>query len=327
MRPRGALPPSGSGPAPGRAASPWGRSAAARLHADRADAGGGADRDRHRRRQPGVARPGGDQLEQEAARLAALLESARAEARASGVAARWEPLRRAGRRQRLSLRRPAAARRRCRRTGSTPARRAAGDRRARGRARARAADRRAAHRPSPRRPAPDARHRRHSGRSSWPPTTAGSAAVTTPRARLHADRGAGRAGDRRDHARRRHQGGRLADRNTAAPGRRHRRPVVRRQPAHRLKLAQPVPGHRRQPTSPASSSAAATHGKLVVRPTPNPNFRRVDARIARRRRRGTILLLSTILGRYAMTGACAPLPRLHAGRGAGRDGRSWRSCR
>ena len=38
-------------------------------------------------RDPAVAR-----LENEAARLAALLESARAEARASGVAARWEPL-------------------------------------------------------------------------------------------------------------------------------------------------------------------------------------------------------------------------------------------
>ena len=35
--------------------------------------------------------PAASKLEQEAARLAALLESARAEARASGVAARWEP--------------------------------------------------------------------------------------------------------------------------------------------------------------------------------------------------------------------------------------------
>src|SRR5438105_13156476 len=35
--------------------------------------------------------PTANQLEQEAARLAALLESARAEARASGVAVRWEP--------------------------------------------------------------------------------------------------------------------------------------------------------------------------------------------------------------------------------------------
>ena len=36
--------------------------------------------------------PAASKLEQEAARLAALLESARADARASGVAARWEPL-------------------------------------------------------------------------------------------------------------------------------------------------------------------------------------------------------------------------------------------
>jgi len=35
--------------------------------------------------------PAATRLEQEAARLAALLESARAEARASGLAARWEP--------------------------------------------------------------------------------------------------------------------------------------------------------------------------------------------------------------------------------------------
>ncbi|MEO6364132.1 MAG: prepilin-type N-terminal cleavage/methylation domain-containing protein [Caldimonas sp.] len=36
--------------------------------------------------------PTAAKLEQEGARLAALLESARAEARASGIAARWEPL-------------------------------------------------------------------------------------------------------------------------------------------------------------------------------------------------------------------------------------------
>ena len=36
--------------------------------------------------------PASTRLEREGARLAALLESARAEARASGVAARWEPL-------------------------------------------------------------------------------------------------------------------------------------------------------------------------------------------------------------------------------------------
>ena len=40
----------------------------------------------------GMRDPAASKLEQEAARLAALLESARAEARASGVAARWEPL-------------------------------------------------------------------------------------------------------------------------------------------------------------------------------------------------------------------------------------------
>ena len=36
--------------------------------------------------------PAASKLEQEAARLVALLESARAEARASGISARWEPL-------------------------------------------------------------------------------------------------------------------------------------------------------------------------------------------------------------------------------------------
>ena len=36
--------------------------------------------------------PSASRLEQEAARLAALLESARAEARSTGIAARWEPL-------------------------------------------------------------------------------------------------------------------------------------------------------------------------------------------------------------------------------------------
>ena len=44
--------------------------------------------------------PAAAKLEQEAARLVALLESARAEARASGLAARWEPLTAAGRRRR-----------------------------------------------------------------------------------------------------------------------------------------------------------------------------------------------------------------------------------
>jgi len=38
-------------------------------------------------------------------------------------------------------------------------------------------------------------------------------------------------------------------------------------------------------------------GKLVVRPTPNPNFRRVDARMANEAGE-PVLTLSTILGRY-----------------------------
>jgi general secretion pathway protein I len=37
-------------------------------------------------------------------------------------------------------------------------------------------------------------------------------------------------------------------------------------------------------------------GKLIVRPTPNPNFRRVDARMLDESGR-QILILSTILGR------------------------------
>ncbi len=38
-------------------------------------------------------------------------------------------------------------------------------------------------------------------------------------------------------------------------------------------------------------------GKLVVRPTPNPNFRRVDAQVANEAGE-PVLTLSTILGRY-----------------------------
>jgi general secretion pathway protein I len=38
-------------------------------------------------------------------------------------------------------------------------------------------------------------------------------------------------------------------------------------------------------------------GKLVVRPTPNPNFRRVDAKVLDEADQ-TILIVSTILGRY-----------------------------
>ena len=38
-------------------------------------------------------------------------------------------------------------------------------------------------------------------------------------------------------------------------------------------------------------------GKLIVRPTPNPNFRRVDAQIANEAGQ-PVLSLSTILGRY-----------------------------
>jgi general secretion pathway protein H len=99
--------------------------------------------------------PTANQLDQEGARLAALLESARAEARASGLAVRWEPLQLgAG----------------FRFVGAAPQRSAAGSlaqrgghgryrRRAHRRARARAADPAAAHRAEPRRPAPHARHR------------------------------------------------------------------------------------------------------------------------------------------------------------------------
>ena len=38
-------------------------------------------------------------------------------------------------------------------------------------------------------------------------------------------------------------------------------------------------------------------GKLVIRPTPNPNFRRVDAKVLDESEQ-TILTVSTILGRY-----------------------------
>ena len=94
--------------------------------------------------------------------------------------------------------------------------------------------------------------------------------------------------------------------------------MVRRQPLTALKLAQPVSRHRRRRLH---LRAARPHlrRQAVVRPTPNPNFRRVDARMLDDDGR-QILLLSTILGRHDEHVA-APLPRLHADRGAGRDGR------
>ena len=74
------------------------RRASSRLHADRTAGGGGAHRHRQRAWPAWrCATRRRTRLEQEAARLAALLEAARAEARASGLAARWEPQCRAGR--------------------------------------------------------------------------------------------------------------------------------------------------------------------------------------------------------------------------------------
>ena len=45
-------------------------------------------------------------------------------------------------------------------------------------------------------------------------------------------------------------------------------------------------------TTPGSAS-----GKLIVRPTPNPNFRRVDAQVFNEVGE-PLLTLSTVLGRY-----------------------------
>ena len=45
-----------------------------------------------------------------------------------------------------------------------------------------------------------------------------------------------------------------------------------------LKLARRYPGHRRRPFT-CEQLGRTYDGKLVVRPTPNPNFRRVDARV------------------------------------------------
>ena len=125
----------------------------------------------------------------------------------------------------------------------------------------------------------DAGHRRPRARSRSAPTARPARHEHARSARLHADRGAGRAGDRRDHAGRRHQGRRRADRQRAAPGRRQRRPVVRRQPADRRcawRASSPGIGD----SDFACEQLGRTYrGKLVVRPTPNPNFRRVDAQI------------------------------------------------
>ena len=64
-----------------------------------------------------------------------------------------------------------------------------------------------------------------------------------------------------------------------------------------LKLARQLPGHRRRRLFTCEQLGRTYSGKLVVRPTPNPNFRRVDAPHPRRQRQPTLLLLSTILGR------------------------------
>jgi general secretion pathway protein I len=63
-----------------------------------------------------------------------------------------------------------------------------------------------------------------------------------------------------------------------------------------LKLARQYPGVGDSDFS-CEQLGRSFNGKLVVRPTPNPNFRRVEARIADEAGL-PILSLSTVLGRY-----------------------------
>ena len=143
--------------------------------------------------------PASAQLEQEAVRLSALLEAARAEARAAGVPVRWqltEPVPTPAKARRLSLRRPAG---RCalprRWAGCTRA--SARDRRRRARCSSGPSRDRAQRivlrlddqqaRARDRRPGPFSRRRR----TAQPDA---AARLRARRARLHADRGAGRAG-------------------------------------------------------------------------------------------------------------------------------------
>ena len=178
-------------------------------------------------------------------RLAALLESARAEARSSGVPARWEPLEKQDdgsdfRFVGLSAKDPLPTR--WLETGT--AAQVIGARAVvlgpepligEQRIVLRLDDQRLTLVTDGHRPVPG---RRPACRQRSEPSAC---------TRLHPDRGAGRARDRRGHARRRHQGRRLAHQQHRAPGRDHRRPVVRRQPAHRAEAGAPLPGHRRQP--------------------------------------------------------------------------------
>lgn len=63
-----------------------------------------------------------------------------------------------------------------------------------------------------------------------------------------------------------------------------------------LRLARPFPGVGDSDFS-CEQLGRVYRGKLVVRPTPNPNFRRVDAQISSESG-DFILNLSTVLGRY-----------------------------
>ena len=240
-------------------------------------------------------------LENEGARLAALLEiGARRSPRAGGlggaVVAAGDA-RRSGEAPRFPLRRPAATLRSCPRAGSTP----------RVSAQVVGAHRRwcwgpsailprAAHRAAPGRPAAGAGHRRPG------PLRGGC-----PRRRRHDACGAARgftlievlvalaivaitlgAGLR--------AAGALTD-NAAAPGRRHRGAVVRRQPAHRRCAWRASSRASATPTSLRAARPQLRAAQLVTRPTPNPNFRRVDAVVSDEDGQ-PLLTLSTVLSRY-----------------------------
>ena len=231
--------------------------------------------------QPGAARPPASRLEEKAARLGRLLESARAEARASGLTVRWA--------------RPSAARRRDFRFVGLPPSAALPTRWLGDGVSAEIVGARAlVLGPEPligaqrvvlrlddrrlvlatdglrRSPRPPSRPRRD---------------PTSRRARLHADRGAGGAGHRGRHARRRHQGRRRADQQRAAPGRRDRRAVVRRQPARRAASWRTSSPASATATSPANSSAATSRASCSPADAePELPSRRCAGRRRRRRR-------------------------------------------
>ena len=237
--------------------------------------------------------PSSTRLETEAQRLSALLESARAESRAIGPG-RCAGCRRATTSRRTSASCACPARSRsdadahalARPTGSRR-----GGRRAGHAARARADDRRAAHRAAPGRPAA----------ACWPPTAWGRSASSPKRqaamkrgftlVEVLVARGGGRHRAGRRAARRRR-----ADRQLAAPGRRDRRAVVRRKPPHQPQADAAVPGHRRDRVRLRTARAALQRAARRWPARQYADLRLVDASVSDDTGR-QLVRLSTLLYR------------------------------